>query len=37
MPLPMHTGQIMGVQVCVFPSQVHPRPGTSPPPLQAGQ
>jgi hypothetical protein len=34
-PLPMHTVQIAGVQVCAFPSQVHPRTGIRPPPLHS--
>lgn len=29
-PVPSHAGQITGVQVCAFPSQVHPRAGTRP-------
>ena len=36
-PEPWPTVQIAGMQVCVFPSQVHPGAGTRPPPLHAGQ
>jgi hypothetical protein len=35
--LPMHMVQIAGMQVCAFPSQVHPSAGTRPPPWHAGQ
>jgi hypothetical protein len=35
-PVPSHAGQITGVQVCTFPSQVHPRAGTRPPPWHSG-
>lgn len=31
-----HTEQITGMHVCAFPSQVHPRAGTRPPPPQPG-
>jgi hypothetical protein len=31
-PLPMQTVQMLGAQVCAFPSQVHPSAGTRPPP-----
>jgi hypothetical protein len=36
-PVPPHTVQIAGAQVCVFPPQVHPTAGTRPPPLHFGQ
>ena len=35
-PVPPHAVQIVGVQVCVFPLQVHPTAGTRPPPLHFG-
>ena len=35
-PVPPHTVQIAGVQVCAFRLQVHPRAGTRPPPLHSG-
>jgi len=31
-PVPPHTVQIAGMQVCVLPSQVHPAAETRPPP-----
>jgi hypothetical protein len=30
-PVPPHTVQIIGVQVCAIPLQVHPGAGTGPP------
>jgi hypothetical protein len=35
-PVPPHTVQIIGAQVCAFALQVHPGAGTRPPPLHAG-
>ena len=35
-PVPLHAGQITGMQVCTLPLQVHPGAGTRPPPLHAG-
>ena len=35
-PVPPHTVQIAGMQVCVFPSQLHPTAGTRPPPPHSG-
>ncbi len=36
-PVPSHAGQITGVQLCTFPAQAQPGPGSRPPPLQSWQ